>query len=150
MTNGENALGGGAAVVVLFGAMLTYYEFFRTVPPPYFASDEEHFLYGSIGTEATAGVPYWIWLVLPRVFPDKLPYPGGYESLGIVAQEGTRTADRIFETDDRHRARRYQLRLLSYRDYRKSPAAKAGDRAGRTQSHDQPARLSALPVCLRC
>ena len=33
-------------------------------------------------------MPYWIWLVLPRVFPDKLPYAGGYESLGIVAQEG--------------------------------------------------------------
>lgn len=75
-------------VVVLFGAFITYYEFFRTVPPTYFASSEEHFLYGSIGTEGTAGVPYWIWLVLPRVFPDKLPYPGGYESLGIVAQEG--------------------------------------------------------------
>src|SRR5581483_7781881 len=66
----------------------TYYEFFREVPPQYFASDEEHFLYGSIGTEGTGGVPYWIWLVLPRVFPDKLPYPGGYASLGIVFQEG--------------------------------------------------------------
>ncbi len=77
-----------AIVLVVIGAGLTYYEFFRTLPPPYFASEEEHFLYGSIGTEATAGVPYWIWLVLPRVFPDKLPYAGGYESLGIVAQEG--------------------------------------------------------------
>src|ERR1700678_3031459 len=74
--------------LIAFGSGLTYYEFFRTLPAPYFASDEEHFLYGSIGTEATAGVPYWIWLVLPRVFPDKLPYAGGYESLGIVSQEG--------------------------------------------------------------
>ena len=74
-------------LVILMGG-LSYYEFFREVPPPHFASDEEHFLYGSIGTEATAGVPYWIWLVLPRVFPDKLPYPGGYASLGIVSQEG--------------------------------------------------------------
>jgi hypothetical protein len=77
-----------AIVVVTIGAGLTYYEFFRTLPPPYFASEEEHFLYGSIGTEATAGVPYWIWLVLPRIFPDKLPYAGGYQALGIVAQEG--------------------------------------------------------------
>ena len=45
-------------------------------PPPYFASDEEHFLYGSVGTEAEQGVPYWIWLVLPRVFPEYLPRPG--------------------------------------------------------------------------
>ena len=77
-----------ALVLVATGALLTYYEFFRQLPPPYFASDEEHFLYGSIGTEGTAGVPYWIWLVLPRVFPDKLPYAGGYSSLGIVSQEG--------------------------------------------------------------
>lgn len=77
-----------AMLLVLIGAFITYHQFFRTLPPTYFASDEEHFLYGSIGTESTGGVPYWIWLVLPRVFPDKLPYPGGYESLGIVAQEG--------------------------------------------------------------
>ncbi len=70
------------------GGGFTYYEFFREVPPPYFASAEEHFLYGSIGTEGTDGVPYWIWLVLPRVFPDKLPGPGGYQSLGLVIQEG--------------------------------------------------------------
>jgi hypothetical protein len=75
-------------VLVIIAGTLTYYEGFRTVPPPYFASNEEHFLYGSIGTEGTSGVPYWIWLVLPRVFPDKLPYPGGYSSLGINFQEG--------------------------------------------------------------
>ncbi len=77
-----------AVALVALMAGITYYEFFREVPPTHFATDEEHFLYGSIGTEGTAGVPYWIWLVLPRVFPDKLPYPGGYASLGIVAQEG--------------------------------------------------------------
>ncbi|MGC2661867.1 MAG: hypothetical protein WA324_28240 [Bryobacteraceae bacterium] len=77
-----------AILLVLLIVGVTYYEFFRELAPPLFASDEEHFLYGSIGTEGTAGVPYWIWLVLPRVFPDKLPYPGGYESLGIVGQEG--------------------------------------------------------------
>lgn len=67
---------------------ITYYKFFREVPPTYFASAEEHFLYGSIGTEGTDGVPYWIWLVLPRVFADKLPSAGGYQSLGVVVQEG--------------------------------------------------------------
>jgi Cytochrome C oxidase, cbb3-type, subunit III len=77
-----------AGLVVVFALLLTYDEFFRQTPPPYFASAEEHFLYGSIGTEGTSGVPYWIWLVLPRVFPDKLPGTGGYESLGIVSEEG--------------------------------------------------------------
>jgi mono/diheme cytochrome c family protein len=53
-----------------------------------FESDEEHFLYGSIGNHATDGIPYWIWLVLPRLFPDLLPGPGGYSTLGLHSQDG--------------------------------------------------------------
>lgn len=47
----------------------------------------DHFEYGSIGTEAGVGLPYWIWRVLPAVFEDKLPRrPGtGYERLGFLA-----------------------------------------------------------------
>lgn len=48
----------------------------------------EHFKYGSIGAEGPAGVPYWIWVVLPRMFPEKLPGPGGYAALGAVWEEG--------------------------------------------------------------
>jgi mono/diheme cytochrome c family protein len=49
---------------------------------------EDHFKYGSIGTEETVGIPYWIWRVLPIVFEDKLPdRPGaGYERLGFVSE----------------------------------------------------------------
>jgi len=54
-------------------------------------SAEEQFKYGSIGTEQPQGVPYWIWLVLPRLFPEKLPGPGGYTSLGILWEEGKET-----------------------------------------------------------
>jgi len=44
------------------------------------------FKYGSVGTEETVGVPYWLWVVLPEVFADKLPNrPGnGYERLGFI------------------------------------------------------------------
>ena len=77
-----------AVLLILLVGGIAYDEFFRELPPPYFASDEAHFLYGSIGTEGTAGVPYWLWLALPRIFPDLLPGPGGYASLGIVWQEG--------------------------------------------------------------
>jgi hypothetical protein len=78
-------------VIVLLLAVAGYVgydKFLRELPPPHFASDEEHFLYGSIGTETLTGVPYWIWLVLPRLFPEYLPGPGGYASLGIPWQEG--------------------------------------------------------------
>lgn len=55
---------------------------------PAFASDEDHFLFGSIGAEERTGVPYWIWLVLPRIFPEHLPAPGGYAAAGIPWREG--------------------------------------------------------------
>ena len=79
------------AVIIVLGAvggLFAYNHFFREEPAPYFASDEEHFLYGSIGTESEQGVPYWIWLVLPRVFPEYLPRPGGYASLGLLGGDG--------------------------------------------------------------
>jgi hypothetical protein len=76
------------AVVAAIGGAVAYVKFFREEPAPYFASDEEHFLYGSVGTEAEEGIPYWIWLVLPRVFPEHLPYPGGYAALGVLARDG--------------------------------------------------------------
>jgi hypothetical protein len=33
-------------------------------------------------------MPYWIWLVLPRLFPEHLPGPGGYASFGLPWEPG--------------------------------------------------------------
>jgi cytochrome c553 len=49
---------------------------------------EAHFKYGSVGIEAEEGLPYWIWQVLPRLFADKLPGPGGYGAFGFVWEPG--------------------------------------------------------------
>ncbi|MEB3180768.1 MAG: c-type cytochrome [Nostocaceae cyanobacterium] len=78
--------------LLLFGVVgyVGWYHLLRVVPN-YYESAEEHFKYGSIGTEEAQGVPYWIWLVLPRIFPDKLPGSGGYSSLGITWEEGKET-----------------------------------------------------------
>ena len=78
-------------VLVLLAALaglFVYDRFFREQPPPFFASDEEHFLFGSVGTEPDQGVPYWVWLVLPRIFPEYLPDNGGYASIGLVGRDG--------------------------------------------------------------
>jgi cytochrome c553 len=76
------------AIVGAAAGLFAYRHFFREEPAPYFTSAEDHFLFGSIGTEAEQGVPYWIWLVLPRVFPEYLPGPGGYASLGMPSKDG--------------------------------------------------------------
>ncbi|BAY49320.1 hypothetical protein SAMD00079811_69490 [Scytonema sp. HK-05] len=55
--------------------------------PVDYANIEDHFKYGSIGSEPVNGVPYWIWKVLPEVFPDKLPGKG-YTSLGFIEEQG--------------------------------------------------------------
>jgi mono/diheme cytochrome c family protein len=50
----------------------------------------QHFKYGSIGAEERAGIPYYIWRVLPKVFADKLPNrPGqGLEKIGFLFESG--------------------------------------------------------------
>jgi cytochrome c2 len=60
----------------------------RRPPLTDYESPAEHFKYGSIGTEAVDGIPYWLWVVMPRLFPEKLPGSGGYTSLGLTWEEG--------------------------------------------------------------
>ncbi|HZD04100.1 MAG TPA: hypothetical protein VE173_04255, partial [Longimicrobiales bacterium] len=84
----------GLVVLVILaipGGIFTWYKFFREVPQPeWITSDPRaNFLHGSIGAEAQAGIPYWIVVVLPRIFDDYLPGPGGYASLGLPWEEGT-------------------------------------------------------------
>ncbi len=74
---------------VVFGA-IGWYKFLREEPQPAWvtADSDTRFKYGSIGAEWDAGIPYWIFFVLPRMFPEKLPGPGGYASLGVVWEQG--------------------------------------------------------------
>lgn len=77
------------ALVLVIGAV-GWYKLFREVEQTWLknASAEEWFKYGSIGSEEGQGVPYWIWLVLPKMFPEYLPGPGGYASLGVPWEQG--------------------------------------------------------------
>ncbi|HZJ16991.1 MAG TPA: hypothetical protein VFD27_18190 [Chthoniobacteraceae bacterium] len=75
-------------IVVGFVAAFGWYKFLREEPEQKFANEGERFKYGSIGAEFDRGIPYWIWLVLPRIFPDLMPGPGGYKSFGLVWEEG--------------------------------------------------------------
>src|SRR4029453_7081790 len=81
-----------AILLVLIGILGfgAWYYLFREVPVT-FASDEEHFKYGSLRTRKKGGIPPLIWRVLPRLFADKLPRPGGYASLGVAGEEGKET-----------------------------------------------------------
>ena len=92
---------GFVMILVVAGGVYGYWKFFREVPQEICgdvepdrraelcASDaEERFKYGSLGAEWEMGVPYPIFHVLPRVFADLMPGPGGYRSFGLPWEEG--------------------------------------------------------------
>ena len=76
--------------IALLGSVV-WYKAFRVVPQPEFASADERYMYGSLNAEDNAGIPYWIFVVLPRMFPEYLPGPGGYASLGMAWEQGVET-----------------------------------------------------------
>jgi mono/diheme cytochrome c family protein len=82
-------------ILVVLGLMLAllggvaYFKLLREVPQQLAdASMEEQFKYGSIGAENDQGMPFWIWVVLPKMFPEYLPAPGGWASLGLAWEQG--------------------------------------------------------------
>lgn len=89
---GRRVLAIVATVLIVFGIYLAL-RLNRDEPVTY-AGLEDHFKYGSTGGERDAGIPYWLWKVLPEMFPEFLPEPAkGYASLGFLFDE-TRPVDR--------------------------------------------------------
>lgn len=80
----------GLALLAAVGGFITWDRFFREHPQPDWvtATPDSRFKYGSIGAEQDAGIPYWIYYALPRLFPDKLPGPGGYAAFGVAWEQG--------------------------------------------------------------
>ena len=71
----------------LFGFGLWYY-LLRAEPDSIQATPAEHFKHGAIGLSTQSRLPYYIWKVLPAMFPEKLPGPGGYSSFGFIFEPG--------------------------------------------------------------
>ena len=75
-------------LVLLAGGIFVYRQISNR--PVDYSDIREHFKYGSIGSELANGIPYWIWKVLPEMFPEKLPGQG-YASLGLIVEPGKDT-----------------------------------------------------------
>jgi hypothetical protein len=76
------------AVVLAAGGIIAFRQLANR--PVNHSDIREHFKYGSIGSENSNGIPYWIWKVLPEMFPEKLPGKG-YASLGLITEPGKDT-----------------------------------------------------------
>src|SRR5256886_10487306 len=80
------------AALIAIGFSYLIWRFTRDDPVTY-ADPDEHFKYGSTGGERESGIPYWVWKVLPKMFPEYLPgktyNPGReYASLGFLYEPG--------------------------------------------------------------
>ncbi len=77
-------------VILVVGLGITaWYKLYREVPQPesITGNPRSDFLYGSVGAEQTAGIPYWVWLVLPRICKQEMSGEGGYAALGRPWEE---------------------------------------------------------------
>jgi len=95
--------------------LLIYWRYVAEVPRD-FSKIDDHFKYGSIGSEYGNGLPFRIWQVLPEMFPEYLPKNGltGYESLGFVVEKD-KDGRPLFETPIGFSRRRIaaQIELIS-------------------------------------
>ena len=60
---------------------------------PTYDDPEFHFKYGSIGSEAEAGIPFWVWKALPAVFDEETGRIGYYQ-FGLIFERGENGDDR--------------------------------------------------------
>lgn len=79
-----------AVTLMITVGVTTWWKFYRDVPQPQWirANQQLEFFYGAVGSENVPGIPYWIWLALPRMFPEHMPGQGGYASLGLSWEQG--------------------------------------------------------------
>lgn len=77
-------------VLVVVGAIGAWLLLFRPVAQAGTNDPVRLFNHGSIGNEEQQGIPYWIWRVLPQVFPEHLPNRGdGYGAFGVHWEPGS-------------------------------------------------------------
>jgi hypothetical protein len=78
------------AVVVVAGSFFNWWLLHRVVQQPksIVETPRDRYFYGSVGAGEAEGLPYWVWLALPRMFPEYLPATGGYAALGLSWEEG--------------------------------------------------------------
>jgi hypothetical protein len=79
-----------AAVAIVFFVIYMAIRLSEDRPVEY-TDDVQHFEYGSTGGERTDGIPYWLWVSLPELFPEYLPdkKPGrGYSAFGMIYEPG--------------------------------------------------------------
>ncbi|MDJ0578509.1 c-type cytochrome [Crocosphaera sp.] len=132
-------------LLIIGGAnYFVWYNFKREVPIVY-KSAEDHFKYGSINS---GGVPFFIWEVLPDLFAEHLPGPGGYKSLGFIWEKGQEMPVGVSKTIVGFPRQGSTCALCHSTTYRKSPQDSPNLVLGApTQTFDSVANIRFLAAC---
>ena len=77
-----------AVILLAVVGWVMYDNLMRHAPDASYPDITEQYKYGAIGLGSASRVPYWILTVLPEMFPEKLPGPGGYTSVGMIMEPG--------------------------------------------------------------
>ena len=145
-----------AAVVLAAGlGFVVWWKFFSSEPQP-FADARARFHYGSLGGELVAGIPYPIFMILPRVFPDLVeryategygpekPGYGGYGAFGLAWEEGERLPVGLSIKRLGQERVTPQLRAVPHGELPADRGRAAAIRGRRPGAHAEPARIAAL------
>lgn len=127
-------------VVLLLAGWVFYDNLLRHEPELVYSDIAQHYKYAAIGLGPSSRVPYWVFKVLPDVFADMLPGPGGYRG------GWRRLAGGLRQTRLRLRVSGGQLLAVSHGVVSHRARRKACGGAWRTGPHHGPARLPALPL----
>jgi len=57
---------------------------------PRYGNIVQHFKYGSIGSEPESGIPYRVWMALPRLFPEAFDGRDDYSAFGFLYETDAR------------------------------------------------------------
>jgi hypothetical protein len=70
--------------LIAVAIVVAWFVLLRPVAQPATNDPMQVFNHGSIGNETQQGLPYWIWRVLPTLFPEYLPgNQDGFASIGV-------------------------------------------------------------------
>jgi hypothetical protein len=80
----------GLVLLALLLGIAAWWKLRHVVPQPGWitSNQRDSYFYGSVGDGRATGLPYWMWLAMPRLFPEHMPGPGGYAALGMSWEEG--------------------------------------------------------------
>ncbi len=133
------------AAVLAIALLLVYFyaRFTRNVAVEY-PDPVEHFKYGSTGGEILNGIPYSVWMTLPRIFGLR---NGNYESFGFLYESGkdlpVGVSKRNYQGMDRVS---FNCAICHYGSVRSAPGATPSARSRNAVQHRRPPCVLSISV----